>query len=153
MAFDFNKFNEITDTEGLRNDIESAATKGDNEFEDVPVGDYEVRAVKMELKESKNGDPMLSIWFEIVAGDYKGRYIFYNKVLLVNKPITFHFAHEFLRDMDVETPIEFVEWEQYDNMVKSIFAEIEDKKTFHIEYKEGKNPKFREIEIKEVFRV
>jgi hypothetical protein len=152
MAFDFKKFNEIVDTNGLKEDI-SNAKSGGGEREEVPFGDYEVKVVKMELKESKNGDPMVSIWFEIVAGEHKGRYLFYNKVLLVNKPVTFHFMHEFLRDMAVETPVEFIEWEQYDNMYKAIFEEIRDTKTYHINYGAGSNPKFTEIKIVEVFTI
>ena len=152
MAFDFDKFNSITDLNGLVEDIEKQKDKG-GDYEDVPFGEYEVKVTKMELKESKNGDPMCSIWFQIVAGEQANRYIFYNKVLLVNKPATFHFLHEFLRDMEVDTPIEFCDWKQYNDMIESIFKEIEDKKSFHIEYKASKNPKFSEINIKEVFNL
>lgn len=150
MAFDFEKFNSIVDLDGLKEDIENQKNKG-GDYEDVPYGEYEAKVVKMELKESKAGDPMVSIWFSICGGEHANRYIFYNKVLLVNKPSTFHFLHEFLRDMEVETPIEFVEWKQYNDMIESIFKEIEDKKSFHIEYKASKNPKFSEIVIKEAF--
>ena len=150
MAFDFEKFNSIVDLDGLKEDIEKQKSNT-GEYEEVPYGEYEAKVVKMELKESKNGDPMVSIWFSICGGDYANRYIFYNKVLLVNKPSTFHFLHEFLRDMEVDTPIEFIEWRQYNDMIESIFKEIEDKKSFHIEYKASKNPKFSEIVIKEAF--
>ena len=151
MAFDFEKFNSIVDLEGLKEDIENQKSKGGGDYEEVPFGEYEAKVVKMELKESKAGDPMVSIWFSICGGEYANRYIFYNKVLLVNKPTTFHVLHEFLRDMEVETPIEFIEWKQYNDMIESIFKEIEDKKSFHIEYKASKNPKFSEIIIKEAF--
>ncbi|MDY4823226.1 MAG: DUF669 domain-containing protein, partial [Candidatus Onthovivens sp.] len=41
-------------------------------FEAVPHGTYEVEVNKMELKKSKKGDPMLSIWFKIINGPHKG---------------------------------------------------------------------------------
>lgn len=54
------KFDKNVDLELLQKDINNAKDNK-REFEDVPEGNYEVKITKMELKESKNGDPMMSI--------------------------------------------------------------------------------------------
>ena len=74
MAQDmFSRWDKEIDTEGLQNDIAEAATNGGNgTYKEVPHGNYEVAVQQMELKASKKGDPMVSIWFKIVSdGDYK----------------------------------------------------------------------------------
>lgn len=60
-------------------EIESNANGGD--YKEVPVGTYEVKVEKMEAKLSKEKkNPMVSIWFKILTGDYKDSMIFYNGV-------------------------------------------------------------------------
>ena len=54
--------------------------KGSGDYEEVPVGTYEVKVEKLECKRSSKGNPMVSIWFRIVAGDYEKQMIFYNGV-------------------------------------------------------------------------
>jgi hypothetical protein len=48
--------------------------------EDVPVGKYEVKVDKLECKRSKQGNPMVSIWFRIMNGKFEKSVIFYNGV-------------------------------------------------------------------------
>jgi len=52
----------------------------------------------MELKTSKKGDPMVSIWFKVTEGQNQNRLIFYNR--LVNQPLGIHMANEFLRSLE-----------------------------------------------------
>ena len=55
---------------------ESGATRGE-----VPVGEYEVSIEKLEAKNSKSsGRPMITIWFNILEGDFKKSKIFYNQL-------------------------------------------------------------------------
>ena len=61
------EFDEKIDTEGLAKDAKDAAENG-GDYKEVPLGTYEVEVNKMELKKSSKGDPMLSIWFKIIAG-------------------------------------------------------------------------------------
>lgn len=77
---DFSKFDKAVDIEGLKHDIEEAKENGGNRRE-VPHGDYEVKVQKMELTESKKGDPMVSIWFKILTGEFKNSLLFYNQVI------------------------------------------------------------------------
>lgn len=59
-------------------EIAKNASSGD--YPEVPVGKYEVKVDKMEAKLSKGGNPMVSIWFKILKGDYEDSMIFYNGV-------------------------------------------------------------------------
>ncbi len=59
-------------------EISQNASGGD--YKEVPVGTYEVKIDKMEAKMSKGGNPMVSIWFKILKGEYKDSLIFYNGV-------------------------------------------------------------------------
>jgi len=84
MAQDmFSRWDKEIDTEGLQKDVaEAAANGGGGNYKEVPHGNYEVAVQQMELKASKKGDPMVSIWFKIVSdGEYKGSMIFYNQVI------------------------------------------------------------------------
>lgn len=53
---------------------------GGGQREDVPVGKYEVKVDRLECKLSKNGNPMVSIWFRILTGKFEKSVIFYNGV-------------------------------------------------------------------------
>ena len=77
MTTIWDKFDKEID-EDFQKDIENAENQ---EFVEVPHGEYEVKVQQMELKISKSGNPMLSIWFKIVAGDYNNNLIFLNQVL------------------------------------------------------------------------
>ena len=54
--------------------------KGSGDYKEVPVGTYEVKVDKLECKLSSKGNPMVSIWFKILEGNYENSMIFYNGV-------------------------------------------------------------------------
>lgn len=68
------------------NEAELAASKAEIEsnnsgdYPEVPVGKYEVKVEQLECKLSKNNNPMVSIWFKILAGEFEDSIIFYNGV-------------------------------------------------------------------------
>ena len=74
----FDKYTERVSAEELAKAQQELEQNGNTEYDEVPVGRYEVKVKKMEAKLSKSGNPMVSIWFEIVKGNYKGQLIFYN---------------------------------------------------------------------------
>ena len=49
-------------------------------YEEVPVGKYEVKVEKLECKVSSKNNPMISIWFRILQGKFEKSMIFYNGV-------------------------------------------------------------------------
>ncbi len=154
----WDKFNKSVDIESLKNDIAEAAENGGN-FREVPTGTYEVRVDKMELVEtgenSKNpGMPMVSIWFKILAGEFKGSLIFYNKVIAGtnNDGFMIHSNNEFLRQLDSGMAIEFENYDQYEQLLLDIAECIDGKLEYVLEYGENKQG-YKTYEIKEVFEV
>lgn len=153
MANIFDKWDKEIDTEGLANDVKEAAENGGGEFKEVPHGDYEVAVQQMELKASKKGDPMVSIWFKILDGEFKGSLIFFNQV--ITQGFQVHIVNELLRTMVSEcadeTPdIEFTSYKQYGNLIMDIFEAINENFEYALAYKKGKKD-FSTYEIKEVF--
>ena len=143
------KFDKEIDVEGLKHDAEEAAKNGGN-FKEVPHGTYEVKVDKMELKESKTGKPMFSIWFKILEGEYKNSLIFYNQVLSTGFGL--HNADEFLKSLDSGINVEFVNFKQYNNMILDIAEAIDGVLEYGLEYSEGKNG-FSNYKITDVFDV
>jgi len=145
----WDKFDKAIDTEGLANDVKDAQENGQS-FKEVPHGDYEVAVDKMELTASKAGDPMVSIWFKVLNGDYKGSRIFMNQV--VTQGFQIHIVNELLRSMDTGVDIEFVTYKQYGNLLMDVMEAIEGNLEFALSYKEGKKG-FSTYEITEVFEL
>ena len=152
MANIFDKWDKEIDTEGLAADTKEAAENGTGEFKEVPHGDYEVAVQQMELKASKKGDPMVSIWFKILDGEFKGSLIFMNQV--ITQGFQVHIVNEMLRMMVsemVDAPvIEFKTYNQYGNLIMDIFEAINENFEYALAYKKGKKD-FSTYEIKEVF--
>lgn len=145
----FDKFDKMVDTEALARDAKEAEN-GDREFEKVPHGEYEVKIDKMEIKESKKGDPMLAVWFKVLNGEYEGNLIFLNQV--ITKGFQIHLANEILSALCDETiPVEFKTYKQYNDVVCDVY-EFADKHEYLLKYSENKKH-YDTFEIKEVFDV
>lgn len=153
MSNVFEKWDKEIDTEGLAADVvEAAKNGGTGDYKEVPHGDYEVAVQQMELKASKKGDPMVSIWFKILDGEFKNSIIFYNQV--ITQGFQVHIVNEMLRQMVSEMAdapvIEFKSYNQYGNLIMDVFEAISDNFEFALAYKKGKKD-FSTYEIKEVF--
>jgi hypothetical protein len=153
MANIFDKWDKEIDTEGLAADTKEAAKNNSGTYEEVPHGDYEVAIQQMELKASKKGDPMISIWFKIVSdGKFKGSMIFFNQV--ITQGFQVHIVNELLRmivsEMQNAPEIEFKSYKQYGNLIMDIFEAVNDNFEYALSYKKGKKD-FSTYEIKEVF--
>ena len=146
----FDKWNKAIDVEGLAKDTKEVEQNGGTgDYAEVPVGTYEVKIEKMELKESSKGDPMFSAWFRILSGDYS------NQLLLMNAVITQGFqignVNRFLRSLEAVDEVEFKDYAQYNDLIMDIMEEIESAGLeFLIEYKKNKKD-FPIYTVKEVF--
>lgn len=132
---DWAKYDKKVNLEGLRKDIESADAKS-RDYEEVPEGIYEVEINKMELKQTKKGDPMVSIWFKIQAGNFKNSIIFYNQV--VTQGWAIKACNAFLESLKPKTFVEFVNYSDYENIILDIAEECSGK-SYQLDY--GKNKK------------
>lgn len=162
---DFTKFDKSVDIEGLEKDIKEAAENGGN-YKEVPKGTYEVKVEKMELTMSntdskgnardkdKSQNPMVSIWFKILNGEYKGSFIFYNKVVYGtnNDGFMIHSNNEFLRSLDSGVDVEFESYSQYAQLLLDIHEAIDGKLEYALEYGENKQG-YKTYEITEIYEV
>ncbi len=145
----WDKFDKAYNTEELAKEVKEQAQSGGN-FTPVPYGNYEVTVNKMELTESKAHDPMVSIWFKILNGDYKGSLIFYNQV--ITQAFCIHKVNELLRSMDTGLEIEFISYRQYAQLLMDIHEAIDGKLEYGLQYSEGKKG-FATFEITDVFEI
>ena len=143
----FEKWNSNVDLAGLQQDVKDAQDNN-KEFEKVPHGDYEVKVDKMELKSSKKGDPMVSIWFTILEGKYKKSKLFLNQV--ITQGFQIHIVNELLKSMDTDIDIEFVDYKQYADLLLDVAEECDtDKLEFALKYEDNKG--YDKFTITEVF--
>ncbi len=131
-------------------DIQKKIEDAENsEYVEVPLGDYEVKVDNMELKISKSGNPMVSIWFRIIAGDYNNNLLFMNQV--INQPFQIGLANKILRALAPNKQVEFQSYTQYANLILDVFEEIDGKYEYALKYGEKKG--FSTFEVLDIFEV
>ena len=57
---------------------EYASDGGSKDYSPLPKGEYTIKCVEAELKDTKSGGQMIAAKFEVVKGDYTGRFIWSN---------------------------------------------------------------------------
>ena len=99
--------------------------KAYNEME-VPTGKYEISIEDMELKESKNGEPMFSCKMRILAGEFQNSLLFYNQV--ITKGFQFGLVNRFLRSLEsgIDVDSTFNGYSAYNNLIMDIHEAIDD---------------------------
>ena len=143
----FEKWNSNVDLNGLQKDIKDAQ-ENKREYEEIPHGEYEVKVDKMELKSSKKGDPMVSIWFTILEGKYKKSKLFLNQVIV--KGFQIHIVNELLKSMKTDLNIEFVDYKQYAELLLDVAEECDTNNLeFALKYEDNKG--YDKFTITEVF--
>jgi hypothetical protein len=146
----WDKFDKAVDTAGLAAEVKEAAENGTS-FREVPHGEYEVEINKIELTKSKKEDPMVTIWFKIVDGEYKGSMIFMNQV--ITQGFQIHIVNEILRQMTSECKdinVEFTTYKQYGNLLMDIHEAVDGNFEFMLTYGKGKKD-FSTFSIDEVY--
>lgn len=144
----FDKWNEQIDTEKLAQEVKEVE-KNSGEYKEVPLGQYEVKIEKMELKESKSGAPMVSVQFRILEGEFKKSCLFMNQI--VTKPFQIGIVNAFLRSLETDVTIEFDgNYAHYNNLILDVF-EVIDKEglEFLLNYRERNG--FKTFNVKEVY--
>lgn len=146
---DFSKFDSMFDLNGLKEDVAAAADRNVERVE-VPDGQYECKVEKMEMKESKNGNPMVSIWFRIVAGDFKNSVLFMNQT--IHTGFGLHVVKKTLANMDTGLMVDFESFTQFANLLESVSEAVKTQGLeYAVKYTTTKND-FKNFEIVEVFR-
>ena len=147
----FDKWDNNIDTDGLQKDVaEAEKSGGSGNYEEVPTGKYEVKIEKMEIKESKKGDPMFFCQFRILQGNFKNSCMFMNQV--ITQGFQIGQVNKFLRALDAVDEVEFKSYGQYNDLILDIMEEIDGKLEFLVEFKKSRKD-FPIYEIKEVYEV
>ena len=148
----FEKWNSNVDLAGLQKDIKDAQDNN-REYDEIPHGEYEVKVDKIELKATKTDkQPMVSIQFRIISGKYKNSGLFFNKKIggTKNDGLMIHQSNEFLRSMETDLEIEFVDYKQYANLLLDVAEECDTNKLeFALKYEDNKG--YDKFTITEVF--
>lgn len=147
MANIWDKFDDAIDTKALASEVEGASTRT---YKEVPKGTYEVKVEKLELVQSKAGDPMVTAWFKVLQGDCKGSMIFMNQV--ITRAFQVHIVNEFLRSLGTDLAIEFVSYSQYGNLLMDIHEAVDGNMEYALNYGEN-NKGYSTFEIEEVFDI
>jgi hypothetical protein len=132
----FAKFNEMFDLSGLQQDI-AAAASNTSDFVEVPDGNYEVKVTKIEAavtseKSKTPGMPMMKVWFDILAGDFKGQKIFCNQMLTSGFGI--HKASEMLTAFESGVPVVFENFDQFADVMAQVFTAIDGTGEYELAY-------------------
>ena len=147
----FDKWDKKVDSKALSDDVQEVEKNGGfGEYEEVPTGKYEVNIEKMEIKETKNGDPMFSCWMRILAGEFENKLLFYNQV--ITKGFQIALVNKFLRSLETGIDVDsFVGYREYNNLIMDIHEAIDDAGLeYMIEYSKNKKD-YPIYTIKEVF--
>lgn len=102
---------------------DAANSLDDTTFEEIPDGQYEVAPISLELTESKKGFPMIKAVFEILAGQYEGRRIWVNQVVLTggeSDRFMLHNANTLLRGFDTGIDVVFTGMDDYEKLIDAI---------------------------------
>lgn len=146
----FDRWNKTMDVEGIKEDSKKSDRDNRGDYPEIPVGTYEVKLDKGEIKATKNGDPMVSIWFKILDGEYKDNLIFMNQV--ITKGFQIHIVDDFLKSLGTGIDVYFDDYKQYNDLIMDIVESCENKLEFALEY--GINNKgFHTFKITEIFDI
>ncbi len=148
----FEKWDNTIKTDDFAKEVQEYSDKnGSNgDYEEVPVGRYEVKVEKLDLVSTKKGDkPMVTIWFKILTGKFKNSLIFMNQV--VEQPFQLHIAKEFLKTLDSGLEVTFDSFTQFHNLLLDIHEAInKNKLEYGLDY--GVNDKgYNTYKITDVF--
>lgn len=146
---DFSKWNSAIDAEQYKRDIDEIKKNGGTgDYPEIEAGEYVVKIEKMELRESKKGDPMLFVQFRILEGAHAKACIFMNQVVF--QPFQIHMANEFLRSLETGVAVDFDgKFDDYANTILDV-AEACDKLEFLLDYGEN-NKGYKTFKIKEIY--
>jgi hypothetical protein len=149
----FAKFNEQVDLKKLREESEEIKKNGGTgDYPDIEAGTYHGKFEKLEVRETKDGRPMLSAMFRITEGERKKSCLFMNRVLYgtKNDANMIASAEGWLDSLEPSEDIGAVIFEDYDQFADLVLDIAED--IAELEYDVEYDPDaFNSISIEEVY--
>lgn len=148
----WSEFNKKVDLENLAKEADEIKKNGGiGDYPELEAGTYIAQIEKMEVKETKDGRPMLSAMFRITEGEHKKQCMFMNRVLFgtKNDPNMIASAVGWLESLEPSEDIEVI-FEDYDQFAELVLDIAEDvsELTYEVEYDPDN---FNPIHISDVF--
>ena len=111
--------------------LNEQASNLSDDFEEIPVGKYEVSLDSLVLKESKAGDPMIAARFTVVNGTFQNRKVFLNQLVLKgdqNDAFRVHTCNVLLRSLEssLTDQVRFDGLQAYDQLINAVASECTD---------------------------
>lgn len=145
----FAEFDKAVDVKALAEDVKNSSDSP--VYKDVPDGDYEIKIEKLELVATKETHkPMVSGWFRVLSGDYKGQLIFMNQV--IDEAFKIHLVKQFLISLDTELDIDFESYTQFGNLLMDVMEAVDGKLEYGLKYSHNRKG-YATFEITDVFAV
>lgn len=148
----FAKFNEQVDLKTLKEEAkEIKKNGGTGNYSEIEEGVYYGKFEKLEVKETKDGRPMLSAMFRITEGEHKKSCLFMNRVLFGTKNDANMIASAlgWLETLEPSEDIDvvFEDYDQFSELVLDIAEDIAE-----LEYDVNYDPDaFNSISIEDVY--
>lgn len=148
----FSRFNEQVDLKALRDEAEEIKKNGGTgDYPEIEEGTYHGKFEKLEVKETKDGRPMLSAMFRITEGERKKSCLFMSRVLYgtKNDANMIASAEGWLETLEPseEIVVAFEDYDQFSELVLDIAEDITE-----LEYDVYYDPDaFNSVHIEEVY--
>lgn len=131
------------------------AQQQNKEYEEVPDGTYICKLEKLELGESKKGQPMITGMFRIMEGSHKKQCLFINQLFCRSASgsgFPIHKGLEFLRSLKVfeDADIDFNgDYKDFANLLLDIAEEAESA-GLKFEVEKSKNGEYTSLKVTDV---
>ncbi len=141
-------------------DPEEVNAKKEFDGEETPEGKYEVTITQISIKPAKKDPkkPVLSVWFKIINGPEKNRYIFYNNLLDTSQKvgISLGFLRKLCKTQSEKDCIKYTNMRDYAALVSSVGDSLPRVYEWAIEYskvpsKTNPDVKFTKIDVIDIF--
>lgn len=155
MAIDFDKWNEQFGGEEAVKALKEAAENGGGDFTELPDGNYLCKLEKLELGESKKGQPMIKGMFRIVGGSHKKQCLFYNQVFCRNasgNAFSIKKGLDFLRSLQIfdDSEVDFDgDYAKFNDLLLDMAEEAESE-GMNFDIRKSKDGDFTRLEVIEV---
>lgn len=147
MSNIFDEFDKAYDAKAMKEEVKEAADKA-KEYEDLKPGTYAVYVKSMELKATKNNEPMMAVQLKVSEGEHKNKMMFAN--FMLTKPFLIHKANEFLRSLGSDILVEFDSYGQYADMIDDIYNWTEEHQCdYDLEFslRDGKYSEYKVVAV------
>ena len=143
----FDEFDKAYDSKSMKEEVKEYDDKA-KEYDELKPGTYAVYVKSMELKATKNNEPMMAVQLKVSDGEHKNKMMFAN--FMLTKPFLIHKANEFLRSLGSDIVIEFDSYGQYADVIDDVYKWTEEHECdYDVEYslRDGKYKEYKVVAV------